>query len=149
MKIENLGFNDYEKIRAFDRENFPNEFWEDEDWKSLLNDPECFYYAYIIDDKIAACVFIHENKEPPYIKIMNLAVGHEFRGSGLAVKLLNYITDKYSIKGYKTYYAETRESNIAMQKSFDKSGYTFRSLAENMYENPVENGIKYQLKIGE
>lgn len=144
MELVRLNYDHYQKILAHDKENFPNDYWKEGDWKNLLNDIDCHYYAYILDRQIAANVFVDKNPDG-YIKIMHLAVSQELRGKGLAAKLLSFVTEKFTQDGYFRFYAETRESNLAMQKSFEKSGYQFRCLVENMFENPPENGFKYQL----
>lgn len=144
MKIAHLTYVNYDEIFAIHKQNFPNDYWSDEVWADLLNDDEAFYFAYCIDKKIAANIFIYANPEG-YIKIMNLAVDKEHRGKGLAVELLNFVTTRYRKEGYRKYFGETRKSNIAMQKAFERSGYTFSSIEENMYDKPQEDGIKYQL----
>ena len=144
MELARLTFNDFDRILAFEEKNFPSDPWGKEIWEELLTDDECYYYAYLVNSEIAANVFIAKNPLG-YIKIMNLAVAEEYRGRGIAVKLLNYITDHYTKEGYSQFKGETRESNLAMQQVFEKSGYQRTSLHENMYDKPRENGLKYRL----
>lgn len=146
MEIKRLDETYIEDIIAINKENFPKDFWKREDWIELISDKDCFYYAYLCENKIAANIFVYKNPDG-YIKIMNIGVRKEFRGKNLAAKLLTYVTDTFVKEGYKTFYGETRKSNLAMQKSFEKVGYSFRCLAEDMYINPKEDGYKYQLLI--
>lgn len=148
MEIKRLDETYLEDIIAIEKENFPSDFWKREDWIELISDKDCFYFACLCENKIAANIFVYKNPDG-YIKIMNIGVRKEFRGNNLAAKLLTYVTDTFTKEGYKTFYGETRKSNLAMQKSFEKAGYSFRCLAEDMYESPKEDGYKYQLLVGD
>ena len=41
---------------------------------------------------------------------------------------------------------ETRESNLAMRRVFERCGYRLNKTEENYYENPTESACKYVLR---
>ena len=41
---------------------------------------------------------------------------------------------------------ETRESNLAMRRVFERCGYRLNKTEESYYENPTESACKYVLR---
>ena len=148
IRLKQLDSTYLETVMAFDKLNFPTDFWKAEDWKDLMEDERAIYYAFLDERDLVANVFIYNWKgEADYIKIMNIAVHPQYRGQGLARKLLNHVRDEMSKIGMKRFCGETRSSNKAMQVTFEKCGYRLDRIEENYYQNPVESAYKYVLKL--
>lgn len=146
MEVKILGIDNKEEIIAFDKLCFPTDCWKEEDWHNLLSDSKTVYYAIIDQDKIIGDVFIYNwLGEKDYVKIMNIAIHHDYREKGLANMLLKRVQNDMVSLGMKKFCGETRESNIAMQKTFEKCGYKLNVKVENYYENPNETAYKYVL----
>ena len=147
-KIEILGHERETQLIEFHKLCFPSDFWKDEDWHELLCDPRAIYYALLNGDKLIGNVFIDNwQGEDDYIKIMNLSVHPNHRGSGLAHKLLDHVTAEMSKLGMKRFCAETRATNSAMQKVFEDCGYHLNRMKEGYFDNPPESAYQYVLEI--
>ena len=106
------------------------------------------YYAFTEGEKIIADVFIYNWKgEYDYVKIMNVAVHPDFRGNKFAEKLLDHVTEEMKKEKMLRFCGETRASNKAMQKVFEKCGYVLSKIEENYYNNPDESAYKYILQL--
>lgn len=148
ISLKQLNAEYLDKIIAFNKLNFPTDFWKAEDWKDLMEDERALYYAFLDGNDLVANIFIYNWKgEADYIKIMNVSVYHKYRGQGLACKLLNHIRDEMSMLGMKRFYGETRSSNKAMQAVFEKCGYRLNKIEEKYFQNPDESAYKYVLEL--
>ena len=148
IRLKQLGPEYLETVIAFDKLNFPTDFWKEEDWKDLMEDKRAIYYAFLDEDVLAANVFIYNWKgEKDYIKIMNISVHPEYRCQGLACELLDHVRDEMSMIGMKRFCGETRSSNKAMQTVFEKCGYRLDRIEEKYYHNPDESAYKYVLEL--
>lgn len=148
IRLKRLGTEYLETVMAFDKLNFPTDFWKAEDWKDLMEDDRAFYYAYLDEEALVANVFIYNWKgERDYIKIMNISVHPEYRGQNLACKLLDHIREEMSMIGMKRFCGETRSSNKAMQRVFEKCGYRLDKIEEKYFQNPDEGAYKYVLEL--
>ena len=147
MIIKRLYIDSIEQIIEFDKLCFPTDFWKDADWEDLLNDERAVYYAMLDGEKIVGDVFIYNWKgENDYVKIMNLAVHKDYRNHGIACRLLNYVTQQMEKIDMNCFRGETRESNKAMQRVFEKCGYKLSKIEEGYYTNPKESAYKYILQ---
>ena len=148
MRLKQLGPEYLETVIAFDKLNFPTDFWKEEDWKDLMEDERAIYYAFLDEDVLAANVFIYNWKgEKDYIKIMNISVHPKYRCQGLACQLLDHVRDEMSMIGMKRFCGETRSSNRAMQTVFEKCGYRLDRIEEEYFQNPAESAYKYVLEL--
>lgn len=148
IEIKRLNAEHMRQIVLFDKTCFPTDFWKEEDWKELLEDPRAVYYALLDGEQIAGDVFVYNWKgEKDYIKIMNIAVHPDYRNHGLAHKLLNHVKAEMEKTGMRRFRGETRASNHAMQRVFESCGYRLNAMEEDYYDNPNESAYKYVLQI--
>ena len=148
IEIRQLTAARIHEIMAFDKVCFPADFWKEEDWEDLLNDPRAVYYGLLDDGKIVGDVFIYNwQGEKDYVKIMNIAVHSAYRGRSLAHELLNHVTAQMQKSGMYRFCGETRESNRVMQKVFEDCGYRLQTIEADYYDNPLECAYKYVLQI--
>ena len=72
---------------------FRQNFWEERDWRSLLEDEQAIYYALLDSEKIVGQIFVYNwSGEKDYVKIMSLAIHPDKRKQGLAHQLLDHVT---------------------------------------------------------
>ena len=136
------------KIIAFNKLCFPTDFWREEDWHELLDDPRAVYYALLDGEELAGNVFIYNwQGEHDYVKIMNLSVHPDHRGRGLARVLLDHVTAEMSKLGMRRFCGETRSTNHAMQSVFEACGYRLNRIEEGYFGDPPESAYKYVLEL--
>ena len=135
------------QIAEFDKNCFPTECWQEDEWKELLADQRAIYYALLDSNNIVGSVFVYNWKgERDYIKIMTIAVCEDCRKQGLAHRMLDYVSEEMYKLGMRKFCGETRASNKAMQKTFEGCGYVLSSIEEGYYDNPIESAYKYVLE---
>lgn len=144
LKQRIIGINEIEAIIEFDKLCFPTDFWKRSDWEELLGDERAVYYAMTDGNRIVGDLFIYNwAGESDYIKIMNLAVHPDYRGGGIAGRLIENAEKEMERSGLSRICGETRESNSAMRRLFEKCGYKLNKTEPDYYENPTEAGCKY------
>ena len=80
--------------------------------------------------------------------ILNLAVAHESRRSGIARQLvLSGIRRAYD-KGARRAFLEVRASNAAAQKLYSLLGFSGSSIRRDYYDSPTEDAVVMTLEQG-
>lgn len=75
MQLQKLGTERMQEIIEFDHLCFPNDFWKEEDWESLLRDERAIYYALLDDGRIVGDLFLYNWQGEP-----GLCQGHAHLG---------------------------------------------------------------------
>ena len=147
--IRILGAESAESIIAFNRLCFSEaDRWKEEDWHKLLEEERAVYYAMTDGDRLIGDVFIYNwQGEHDYVKIMNVAVHPEYRNRGIAVRLMNHVTEEMKSIGMFRFCGETRSANKAMQKVFEDCGYQLNRIEEGYFHNPEDSAWKYVLRL--
>lgn len=144
LKQRILGINEIEAIIAFNKLCFGEDSWPRSDWEELLKDEKAVYYAVTDGNRIVGDLFIYNwQGEKDYIKLMNLAVHPNYRRRGIASGLLENAKKEMAAAGLVRVLGETRESNAAMRRAFEKCGYKLGSVEPDYFKNPAEAGCKY------
>ena len=144
MDRQILHIEDIDKIKAFNKLCFPTDFWKDEDWENLLTDVRATYYALMDGENIVGNVFTYNwAGENDYLKVMNIGVHPDYRRRGIASTLMGYVMDEFQVNALDKICGETRASNQAMQKTFEKFGFLLNNIVENGFSNPEEDEFKY------
>lgn len=147
-EIVRLTINDLDDFLEFETICFPGDCIKREDWSELLEDEKTFVFAIKEHDDIKAHIAIYNWKgEDDYIKIMTIGTHPNHRNKGYAHMLMQYIIDEMLKDGMYIFKAETRESNIKMQKVFEDFGYKIIKKVEEYYDSPTEIAYKYSLEI--
>lgn len=136
------------QIIAFNRLCFsPADRWNEADWAELLEDERALYYALLEKGQIVGNIFLYDwQGERDFLKIMNLGVAPDRRREGLACRLLQKAEEELKTSTLARCCGETRESNLAMRRAFERCGYRLNKTEENYYENPTESACKYVLR---
>lgn len=69
---------------------------------------------------------------------MIIGTHFQYRNRGYAYTLIQYVIDKMLEEDMHIFKAETRESNIPMQKVFNDFGYKMINKVEEYYDHPTE-----------
>ena len=148
MQLQKLGAERMQEIIEFDHLCFPNDFWKEEDWESLLRDEQAIYYALLDDGRIVGDLFLYNwQGEQDYVKLMHISVHPDYRKQGLGERLMTHAQQEMKELGMGRFRGETRASNLPMQRLFEKMGYRLDRVEENYYHNPEESAYKYLLQF--
>lgn len=91
MQLQKLGTERMQEIIEFDHLCFPNDFWKEEDWESLLRDERAIYYALLDDGRIVGDLFLYNwQGEQDYVKLMHISVHPDYRKQGLGERLMTH-----------------------------------------------------------
>ncbi len=146
--IVRLTLKDLDDIYNFEIICFPNDYTKLDDWIELLEDERTFVFAFKENNIIKANISIYNWKgKNNYIKIMSIGTHPDYRNKGYAHMLMQYIIDEMLKDDMHIFKAETRESNIKMQKVFKDFGFKVIKKEEEYYDNPIETAYKYSLEI--
>ena len=146
--IVRLSLKDLEVFLESLTNYFPGDIIKRKDWIELLEDERTFVYAIKENEVIKANIAIYNWKgENDYIKIMSIGTHPEHRNRGYAHTLMQYVIDEMLKDDMQIFKAETRQSNVKMQKVFEDFGYKIISKVEEYYDHPTETAFKYSLEI--
>lgn len=147
-KVEVLTIKDLEEIYKANKICFPTDYTDKETWVELLEDKGTIFYAIRDEGIIKAHLAIYNWKgEDDYIKIMTIGTDPNHRNNGYAHMLMKHMIDEMVKDEMYKFKAETRESNINMQKVFDDFGFELVQKVEESLKDPVETAYKYSLEI--
>ena len=89
MTLRKLNVKWIKEMMEFDQLCFPTDFWEERDWRSLLEDEQAIYYELLDSEKIVGQIFVYNwSGEKDYVKIMSLAIHPDKRKQGLAPSII-------------------------------------------------------------
>lgn len=146
--IERLTIKDLDDVYIINKICFPNDYTKKEMWIELLEDERTFFYAIKEKEVIKAHIAIYNWKgENNYIKIITIGTHPGHRKKGYAHMLMQHTIDEMLKDDMHIIKAETRESNVNMQKVFEDFGYKIIDKVEDCFDNPVEASYKYSLEI--
>lgn len=87
--------------------------------------------------------YILANNIASETELLRIAVDEEYRGRGIAAKLMKcYLMD--ISKKCDNAFLEVRDSNLPARKLYEKFGYKIIAKRKKYYSNPSEDGIIYQ-----
>ena len=81
--------------------------------------------------------------------IMNVAVKPEYRGRGIAVRLIDALTAELRRRGMEAITLEVRESNLPAIQLYEKLCFKAVGLRPNYYFHPRENAIIMRKELKE
>ena len=146
--IVRLTIKDLDGIDTLEKVCFPEDFIKRKDWIEFLEDEKTFVFAIKENNIIKAYIAIYNWKgENDYIKIMTIATHPDHRNKGYGHRIMQHTIDEMLKDDMRIFKAETRESNVKMQKIFEDFGYEMVSKVEDCFDNPVESSYKYSLEI--
>jgi len=80
--------------------------------------------------------------------ILNLAVHPEYRGRGIASRMIEEMLDIMRESNCKSVFLEVRFSNEEARKMYEKFGFCLLATRKNYYVSPVEDAVVMVLRFG-
>lgn len=141
MTVERLATPaDLDGVLAIEDASFNNPTTR-EWYEAELKRPDvCFIYV-LRTDACPVAAFCAFWLVADQIHINNLAVLPEFRGKGLATKLLSEVMAEVAQIGVKSATLEVRRSNTPALRLYAKAGFTEAGVRRNYYTQPVEDAL--------
>ncbi|MDH4223672.1 MAG: ribosomal protein S18-alanine N-acetyltransferase [candidate division Zixibacteria bacterium] len=142
--IENMKEEDLDEILRIERESFSDP-WRKEFFLQDL----CKEYALPVVVRIGGrlagytCLWKIEDE----IQIANIAIAKEYRGRGVAKRLLEWIVEQSLKQNFKYITLDVRESNSVALGLYRKYGFEEIVRRKNYYCNPVEDAIVMEKKL--
>ncbi len=146
--ITRLTLKDLDAIDGIEKICFPNDATKREYWIELLEDERTIVFAIKEDNIVKSYIAIYNWKgENDYIKIMSIGTHPAYRNKGYAHMIMQHTIDEMLKDDMRIFKAETRESNVKMQKVFEDFGYKMIGKVAECYDNPKEGAYKYSLEL--
>ncbi len=79
--------------------------------------------------------------------ILNLAVHPDYRGRGIASRLLQHMIDEMRAGNCRSIFLEVRMSNENARKMYAKFGFTLLGTRKAYYVSPVEDAVVLVLRL--
>ena len=136
LSIRELQASDIELLSRIEAEAFSMP-WSARDFEELLHRDYCIYLVAEVDGKVAGCAgmtdICHEGN------IDNVVVAKQYRGRGIAQRLLEELLRAGAERGIKAFTLEVRVSNAAAIHIYEKAGFISEGIRPHFYERPVED----------
>lgn len=113
--------------------------WSPQDFADLLKRDYCLYLVAEVDGQVAGSAgmtdICHEGS------IDNVVVAEEYRGQGIAQKLLEELFKIGTRRGIGAYTLEVRASNRIAIHIYEKAGFVSEGIRPRFYEKPTEDAL--------
>ena len=113
--------------------------WSPRDFADLLKRDYCLYLVAEVDGRVAGSAgmtdICHEGS------IDNVVVAEEYRGQGIAQKLLEELFKIGTERGIQAYTLEVRVSNQIAIHIYEKAGFVSEGIRPRFYEKPMEDAL--------
>lgn len=113
--------------------------WSPKDFADLLSRPYCTYLVAEIDGEVVgSCGMTNICNEG---NIDNVVVAENFRGQGIAQKMISELIALGERMGVEAYTLEVRVSNAAAIHVYEKMGFVSEGIRPRFYEKPTEDAL--------
>lgn len=138
LMIRELRESDIEPLSIIEAAAFSMP-WSAQDFAGLLKRDYCLYLVAEVDGRVVGSIgmtdICHEGC------IDNVVVAEEYRGQGIAQKLLQELFKRGAERGVEAYTLEVRVSNQAAIHIYEKAGFVSKGIRPRFYEKPVEDAF--------
>ncbi len=136
--IRELREEDIEALSRIESASFSMP-WSPKDFADLLRREYCTYLVAEIDGEVVgSCGMTNLCKEG---NIDNVVVEEQFRGQGIAQKMLHELIALGETMGVEAYTLEVRVSNAAAIHVYEKLGFVSEGIRPGFYEKPTEDAM--------
>ncbi len=113
--------------------------WSENAFAHLAEDPDSIFFVALEDEVlIGGCGLTHIGLEGD---IHNVMVAPEYRGKGIATRMLSVLLEEGEKQGIQEFTLEVRVSNVAAIKVYEKLGFVSEGIRPRFYEQPVEDAM--------
>lgn len=138
ISVRRLEQRDVEPLAEIEAKSFSMP-WSAKDFADLLSRSYCLYLVAEADGRVVgSCGMTISCNEG---SIDNVVVAEEFRGRGIAQKLLRELFALGEAKGVEAFTLEVRVSNAPAIHVYEKMGFVSEGIRPRFYERPTEDAM--------
>lgn len=138
ITIRPIKKSDIEALAVIEADSFSMP-WSAQDFADLLKYDYCLYLVAEVDGIPVGCLGMREICHEGSID--NVVVAREYRGQGIAQRMLDELFQKGKERGVEAYTLEVRASNAAAIHIYEKAGFVSEGVRPRFYEKPVEDAL--------
>jgi len=146
MVIDDLKESDLPEVVAIEAVSFKMP-WSEVLFYNEIHNPRSVSKVARVNERIAGYVCANQIIDEGHI--LNLAVHPEFRESGIASALVEYVIDYLKENNCRFIFLEVRVSNEIARKMYGKFDFEVIGIRKNYYVTPVEDAVIMVLKMEE
>ena len=138
MEIRRTHPDDLSAIASAEAEIFSDP-WSREDILGVLSGEGAMCYTAKKDEKVVA--YVIGRVIPPEGEIYRIATLPEYRGRGIAYRLLDFAVKSERGYGLESLFLEVRKNNAPARALYSAFGFTEVGVRKNYYKNPTDDAI--------
>lgn len=136
ITVRKLREEDIPRLAEIEAEAFSMP-WTARDFKNLLSYSYCCYVVAVADGQVAGCAGF--SNACGVANIDNVVVAAEFRGKGIARRMLQELIAAGEAEQVEAFTLEVRVSNTAAIHIYEKLGFVSEGIRPGFYEKPTED----------
>lgn len=138
ITVRKLQEKDIESLSRIEAESFSMP-WSPQDFRDLLTRDYCTYLVAELEGQVVgSCGMTTICNEG---NIDNVVVAEQFRGCGIAGRLLQELIALGEQEGVQAFTLEVRVSNAAAIHVYEKLGFVSEGIRPGFYEKPTEDAM--------
>ncbi len=138
MIIEEMQPEDTPEVAAIEKMIF-SQPWSAQGFLTSLQSQDTLYLTVRADERIVGyCGLLQSFEEAD---ITNVAVHPDYRGRGIAFRMLRQLMDMGTKRGIERFTLEVRAGNEAALRLYQKLGFESAGIRKNFYEKPKEDAV--------
>lgn len=136
--IRKMEERDLEQVSRLEAENFSMP-WSVDSFREMVSHPDALYLVAV--DRGNVCGTCGVRNISGEGEITNVVIREEYRGSGLAQKMLLDLISQGEKMGITAYTLEVRKSNAVAIHVYEKMGFVSEGIRPHFYEKPDEDAV--------
>lgn len=136
--IRKMQEQDLEQVSRLEAENFSMP-WSVDSFREMVSHPDALYLVAV--DRGNVCGTCGVRNISGEGEITNVVIREEYRGSGLAQKMLLDLLGQGEKMGITAYTLEVRKSNTVAIHVYEKLGFVSEGIRPHFYEKPDEDAV--------
>ena len=134
--IREMCADDITFVAENEKKNFSTP-WREADLTKALDHPTELFYVATLNAKRVGYIGLMLSLDSA--DILNVCVVDEYRGRGVATKILSFVLDQLSDRGIDKVFLEVRQSNLPARALYEKFGFVYLNKRKNYYKEPIED----------
>lgn len=138
VTVRGLQEGDIEELARIEEESFTMP-WSEKIFRDLLTRSYCCYVVAELEGKVVGgCGFTNSCNEA---NIDNVVVDADFRGRGIARKMLQHLMELGESAGVTAFTLEVRAGNEVAIHMYETLGFHSEGIRPGFYEKPMEDAV--------
>lgn len=118
-----------------------SEPWSEQAYREILDNPNYYYVVALLPEARKAVGMCGLLISPFEGEVMNVAVHPDYRGLGVADRMLQVLLEEGAAKGITEYTLEVRVSNAPAIRLYERHGFVKEGVRPGFYSKPVEDAL--------